>query len=142
MDPDAWRILELQAGAPPILLLLALAVPSVPYAAKTGLHWEETAPIMPIIGLTHWLGLTLAPYIEDPFAKVRCECVSAPDEQNSPLVIETHLETAWQWLPTKLTCQFERLRGPVRLEANFRSGTLIYNQMSFEPGLPFNVDIT
>jgi hypothetical protein len=136
LDPDAWRIVELEAGASPLLKLLALAVPSIPYAAFAGMIWEEPAPLV-ALGIARWLALPLSPYLAEPFAQVRCQCISAPDEPNGPLVIETQLETGWSWLPSKLTCQFSRLRGPVRLEAAFPSGTVTYSLLSFEPGLPF-----
>lgn len=132
-DPDAWRVLELQTGTPPLLTLLALAAPSIPYAAVTGMKWEELAPVTPRSGLS------LSSYLADPFVNVHCECISAPDGgQDSPLIIETHLETPWHWLPSRLTCQFDRLRGPVRLEAFFQTGSLEYSLLSFEPGLPLN----
>jgi murein DD-endopeptidase MepM/ murein hydrolase activator NlpD len=139
LDADAWRVLELQDGASPFLTLLALAVPSIPYAATGGMAWEDLAPVIPF-GRARWLGLALSPYLAEPFARVRCHCISAPGLDSlaeRPLVIETHLETAWEWLPTKLICEFDRLRGPVRLEAFFLGGSLTYSLISFEPGLPF-----
>jgi hypothetical protein len=36
-----------------------------------------------------------------------------------------------------VTCEVEKLRGPVRVEANFESGRLCFSMLSFEPGLPF-----
>lgn len=139
LDADAWRVLEIQDGASPFLTLLALAAPSIPYAATGGMVWEDLAPIVPF-GRARWLALALSPYLAEPFARVRCHCISAPGQDSlpeAPLVIETHLETAWGWLPTKLVCEFDRLRGPVRLEAFFHGGSLTYSLISFEPGLPF-----
>lgn len=139
LDADAWRIVELQAGAAPLLKLLALAVPSIPYAAASGMMWEELAPLV-AAGVMRWLGLSLSPYLPQPFIEVRCQCVSVPEGRDGPLAVETQLETASRWLPSKLTCQFERLRGPVRLEASFQGGTLTYSLLSFEPGLPFDAE--
>jgi len=33
-------------------------------------------------------------------------------------------------------CRIEHLRGPVALEVEFRSGRIVFSQLSFEPGLP------
>ncbi len=143
LDADAWRVLELQDGASPFLTLLALAVPSIPYAATGGMVWEDLAPIIPF-GRARWLGLALSPYLAEPFVRVRCHCISAPGQDSlpeSPLVIETHPETVGGGLPAKLICQFDRLRGPVRLEAFFHGGSLTYSLISFEPGLPFEGDL-
>lgn len=136
LDPDAWRVLDLQVGASPLQQMLALAVPSIPYAARPGLTWAEPAPIVPFRA-ARWLGLSFAPYLREPFAHVRCQCVTAPGAQSEALVVETLLETPCTWLPSKLVCEFERLRGPVRLEAIFDNGSLVYSLLSFEPGLPF-----
>ncbi|MFC3674920.1 urea transporter [Ferrovibrio xuzhouensis] len=135
-DADAWRVTELQAGAVPLLKLLALAVPSIPYAASAGMMWEEPAPVV-AIGMARWLGLSISPFLTDPFAAVRCRCVSVPEAAGQPLVIETNLESAWSWLPVRLICHLDRLRGPIRLEAVFRGGTITYSLLSFEPGLPY-----
>jgi murein DD-endopeptidase MepM/ murein hydrolase activator NlpD len=137
LDPDAWRVLELQPRASPLLKLLALAVPSIPYAAKTGMTWGEPAPIAPI-SMARWLGLSLSPYLSEPFAYVRCQCTAVPEGQSGTLTIETHVETPWPWLPSKLVCQFDRLRGPIRLEADFDGGMLVYSLLSFEPGVPLD----
>lgn len=134
-DADAWRVIELQAGATPLLKLLAMAVPSIPYAAGPGMMWEEPVPVV-AVGMARWLGLSISPYLADPFANVRCHCVSVPEAAGQPLVIETRLESPWSWLPTKLVCHLDRLRGPIRLEATFPDGTITYSLLSFEPGLP------
>jgi hypothetical protein len=139
-DADAWRILELRGRASPFLTLLTLAAPSIPYAAMPGMTWDEVPPITPT-GVTRWLGLWLTPYLSEPFIRVRSRCVSAPDGNDAPLVIETHVETQASGLPTTLTCEFNRLRGPVRLEASFPGGgSLAYSLLSFRPGLPFGDD--
>lgn len=137
LDPDAWRVLELQAWAGPLLKLLALAVPSIPYAATEGMIWEEPAPLV-AFGMARWLGLSLSPYLSDPFPYVRCQCISIPDGNAKSLVVETQVETPWSWLPSKLSCQFDQVRGPTQLKAFFQNGTLTYSLLSFDPGLPFD----
>lgn len=139
LDPDAWRLIELDAGAPPLLKLLSLALPSLPYAAFTGMYWREPVPLV-ALNLERWLGLPLSPYRDDPFAHVHCRCVCVPDAPDGLLVIETQIESGWKSLPVKLTCHFSRLRGPISLEVVFPKGTLSYSLLSFEPGLPFGSD--
>lgn len=137
-DADAWRIFEVDEGAPPFFVLLALAVPSVPYAITNGVVWEDWSPVVPF-GVMRWSGLALSPYLAEPFINVRCHCLSAPLEQDSPgetpVIVETRIESAAPWLPATLVCQIDRQRGPVRLEASFASGTLVYSLVSFEPGV-------
>lgn len=141
LDPDAWRVIDVREEASPFLDLLALVAPSIPYAAVTGMTWREPAPIIPL-GAPHWLRILLSPYLRETFAYVHCTCISEPGPQGGSLKIETDLETRREVgrtsLPFKLTCQFEILRGPVRIEAAFEGGSLTYSQLSFEPGLPFN----
>jgi len=136
LGADAWRIIEVKGAATPLLTLLALAIPSIPYAATPRMTWAEPAPIVPH-PVARWLGLSLSPYLKEPFAYMRSQCVSVPNDEKEALTIETYLETSSAWLPSKLICVFERLRGPIRLEAVFDHGTLTYTQLSFEPGLPF-----
>jgi len=134
-DADAWRVLDLDAGAPPLFTLLALAVPSIPYAVVPGMSWEEIAPVG-AFRWPRWLGLALSPYLREPFVRLQCRCISVPEGPDGPLVIEARPDAAWRWLPSSLPCQFSGLRGPTRLEAVFPDGVLTYGQLSFEPGLP------
>lgn len=131
LDPDAWRVLELSLGRSPLLRLLGLAVPSVPYAAQPGLIWDEPAPL----ALGRFAAL-FQPYRRRPFIYVRCCCRSAPLTAEAPLVIETILPPQ-RSLPLRITSQFERVRGPVRVEAEFAEGRAVYSLLSFRPGLPF-----
>jgi hypothetical protein len=137
LDVDAWRVLELQPGATPFLTLLALVAPSIPYAATAGMNWEEPVPIV-AVGRARWLGLSLSPYLAEPFAKVRCRCIAAPGESGGVLGIESHVETPWRRLPVRLTCEFDRVRGPILLTAFFQGGSVTYSLLSFDPGMPFD----
>lgn len=79
-DADAWRIFEVEDGASPFAVLLALAIPAVPYAATSGLVWEDWSPVVPF-GVLRWSGLALSPYLAEPFIRVRCHCLAAPGKQ-------------------------------------------------------------
>ncbi len=136
IDVDAWRVLELNHKASPFLRLLALAAPSIPYAARSGMSWQEPAPFNAISA--GWLGVALMPYVKRPFIRLSSTCSAEPASQRDPIAIETRVAVPRASLPLKLECQFERLRGPVRIEAIFKGGgSLLYSLLSFEPGLPF-----
>lgn len=134
LDPDAWRVVELKRVTSPFLKLLGLAAPSIPYAAKTGMIWNDIAPET-VGGLVHALTLSLAPYLRRPFQRVSCECVSEPKQGGDVIEIESRMGGSSAKLPFKVTCQFAMLRGPIRIQANFKDGLVIYSLLSYEPGL-------
>ncbi len=131
LDADAWRAVE-QRGDSSFLRLLTFAAPSIPYAARTGMSWSDIVPAVPV-GLTRWFKLPLAPYRSRPFIHSRTTCVAEPNLSRSALITETVLGPPHRSLPSRITCTFEPLRGPVRLEATFAHGSLVYSLVSFEP---------
>lgn len=135
-DPDAWRLHDVKLVDCPLLKLLAFGAPSIPYAAVKGTWWSEPIPLPPG-GPWGWLKLLALPYLNQPFAFVKSVCIGTPDNNSRLLTIETKPEVDSASLPTKVTCAFERLRGPVKVEAEFASGRIVFNVVSFEPGLPF-----
>ncbi|HWK95910.1 MAG TPA: urea transporter [Pseudolabrys sp.] len=135
-DPDAWRLHDVKIVDCPLLKLLAFGAPSIPYAAVKGTWWSEPMPLPPD-GPWGWLKLLTLPYLSQPFAMVRSVCVGTPDNQGGLLTVETRPDAASTDLPVKVTCTFERLRGPVKVEAEFASGRIAFSVVSFEPGLPF-----
>lgn len=135
-DPDAWRLVELRDVACPLLKLIAFGMPSVPYAADKGMDWIEPAALYPS-GSDGWLTLLVAPYRRHPFSYLVCACTAVPDEGSAVLAVETKPVIPRRGTPAKVTCHIERLRGPVKVEAEFEGGKLIFTMFSFEPGLPF-----
>lgn len=135
LAPDAWRVLE-QRGTSPFLSLLAHAVPTIPYAAQAEMAWSDIVPAQPA-GRPRWFALLLAPYRRRPFTYARSTCVSASHLESDALTIETALAPRRRSLPSRLSCTFDRVRGPVSLEATFDHGSLHYTLVSFTPGLPF-----
>ena len=86
--------------------------------------------------------MSVFPYLKKtPFTSSYCKCTDEPGLKGQAIQIETMLESRQASLPLKLTCEFEILRGPVRLQADFKDGTVVYSLLSFEPGLPFNDNI-
>ncbi|MBS0522107.1 MAG: urea transporter [Proteobacteria bacterium] len=133
--PDAWRILE-QVGEVPLLELMALAAPSVPYAAQPGMHWSDIAPVIPS-GVAQWTKLPFAPYQARPFIYTRTTCLSVPTQERDGLRLETVATGKDAALPSAIICTFHQVRGLTRIEAVFARGSAIYNLMSFTPSLPF-----
>ncbi len=135
LDPDAWRIREVHRLHTPLLRLLALAVPAIPYAARHLLEWRE--PALALACAADGFSLSLWPYRRLPLPEMRCLCLDAPKTETGLLVVESTPVRPSIWLPSKITCSFQRLRGPVKVEAVFETGSISCAQLSFEPGLPF-----
>lgn len=135
-DPDAWRLHAVKDVDCPLLKLLAFGAPSIPYAAVKGMWWREPMPLPPA-GPWGWFQLLALPYLSAPFTYVRSVCAGTPDNNSRLLILETRPDAVNASLPTKVTCTFERLRGPTKVEAEFAAGRLVFSVVSFEPGLPF-----
>jgi murein DD-endopeptidase MepM/ murein hydrolase activator NlpD len=133
LDPDAWRVVELVGAFSPLLKLLALGAPCVPYAARPGMAWSDLAPTMPPGGPLRRLVLALAPYLPSPFRRVSCTCVSTPGPNGKPLEVSTRVDARLRRLPSKVGCQFAAYRGPVSVRAEFRSGSVTFKLLSYEP---------
>jgi hypothetical protein len=131
LDADAWRAVE-QRGDSSFLRLLSLVAPSIPYLAHSGMWWSDTVPAVPV-GLARWFKLPLAPYRARPFIHSRTICIAEPALLSSTLTIETILGPPHRSLPNRIICSFEPLRGPVRIEATFDHGSLVYSLVSFAP---------
>ncbi len=132
LAPDAWRVVD-QGGKSPLLRLLAHGTPSVPFAAEPAMAWTDLVPSLPM-GLRRYLALRLAPYRLQPFLYARPCCQSVPGPNGGTLVVETALMSSDSSLPTRITCIFERIAGPVRVEAKFATGKVVYSRISFSPG--------
>ncbi|MCK9908147.1 urea transporter [Microbacteriaceae bacterium K1510] len=135
-DPDAWRVIETRELTCPLLKLMAIGAPCVPYAAFPGMIWREPLPLPPR-GATAWWDLLTTPYRSKPFTYLVSTCVNVPGEQYKAVTVETKPIGPVPGLPAKVTVHVERLRGPVRIEAEFAAGSLSFSLFSFEPGLPF-----
>lgn len=135
-DPDAWRLIEVQDADCPLLKLMALGAPCIPYAATKGMSWLEPVPLPPT-GLRGWLKLLALPYRRRPFSYLLSVCTAAPDEFSNVVTVETKPLMPRHAMPTKVICHVERLRGPVKIEAYFENEKITFSLFSFEPGLPF-----
>lgn len=134
LDPDAWRVRHVQGRVSPLLELLALAAPSIPYAARCDLFWNDPAPVTP--RLTRAPALSLGPYTGHALTELRVVCTGEPGSRTGSLTLKVFPTHPKPSLPLRITCEFEPIRGPVRIEAGFRTGSLVYSQLSFDPGLP------
>ena len=136
LDPDAWRVVEVSGDAAPLLRLIALAVPTIPYAARAGMAWNDLPPLLPQGALRRALALLLAPYGRRPFVRVASACVAEPGPQGPLLEIRSHLDPQRRNWPTRLVCMCSALKGPVRIRADFAGGSVTYSLLSYEPGDP------
>jgi murein DD-endopeptidase MepM/ murein hydrolase activator NlpD len=136
VDVDAWRLLAVREPRCPLLKLIALSVPSIPYAANEGMVWHEPMPLPPS-GLYAWHKLLALAYDHKP-SRLMCRCTATPGEGTQLLTIETKPVAPNKHLPERLTCELDRLRGPVKIEAWFDKGRISYTMLSFSPGLPFS----
>lgn len=134
LDPDAWRITELERVQSSLLRFLGMAAPSIPYAAQVGMTWDDVPPL-----LVSGMGFSdsLSPFLGKRFPQGHYECLEVPQLQGA-IVVKAHLGAANHLSPTAMTCRFEPLRGPVFLRAEFPSGAIEYSLLSFEPGLARN----
>jgi murein DD-endopeptidase MepM/ murein hydrolase activator NlpD len=135
VDVDAWRLLSTRDLRCPLLRLLALAAPSVPYAAIVGTNWQEPVPLPPI-GINTWYKYLVLPYRSE-LAHLACRCTATPHANGGLLTIESEPVTPDGTTPKRLLCQLDRVRGPVKLEAWFDKGHICHTLVSFSPGLPF-----
>ena len=134
LDPDAWRAIELCDVTSPLLKLLALAAPCIPYAASTGMTWSDLPPAMPAGRLLRPVALMFAPYLPRPFRAMACGCACEPGPAGKPIEIVSQPQRPSAALPSKLSCQFAPYRGPVKLRAQYEHGSVTFSLLSYEPG--------
>ena len=132
LDPDAWRITELERVQSSLLRFFGMAASSIPYASQPGMSWEDVPPL-----LVSGMGFSdsLAPFLGKHFPQGHYECLEVPQSQGA-VVVRARFAAGDSRVPSVLICRFERLRGPVFLRAEFPSGAIEYSLLSFEPGLP------
>jgi hypothetical protein len=136
LDPDAWRVVALDGQAGPLLKLLALAVPTIPYAARAGVTWTDLPPWKPEGALRRPLALALAPYLRRPFLRVSSTLAAEPAAQTLSFEVLTRLDPHAAGLPVQVRCTCSPLRGPVRIRADFERGSLTCSLLSYEAAGP------
>ena len=132
LAPDAWRVIALRKTPSSFLRLLATGVPSIPYAVTPGMRWDDPVPMRPVAG---WQ-LVSAPYRKQPFQIASCTCLSKPGGNRQVITIATRLRSHSDRIPSSIECEFEFLRGPVKLRAQFEGGLISYSLVSFAPEMP------
>ena len=139
VDYDAWRIVECKPGRSLFLRLLALCSTAIPHAASKNMVWDEPMLLIPG-GSFGWLSLLLAPYRSTNFDHAKSKCLHVPDSIDRRLNIETSFDGKASDYPAKITSDWELLRGPTRLEADFQSGRISFVLQSFTPRLLVHQD--
>ncbi len=132
LEPDAWRIMALERVQSSLLALLASTVPVIPYAIRPGMRWADVPPVA-----LHGMGFaeSLAPFLGRSFALGHYVCQAMP-QAGKALLIEARFASDDEQDAVSARCRIEHLRGPVALEVEFRTGRIVFSQLSFEPGLP------
>lgn len=132
LEPDAWRIVELERVQSSLLSFLGMSVPSIPYAIRDGMVWDDIPPVA-----LHGMGFpeSLAPYLGRKFVSARYTCKNV-SSRDKCCVIEADFSPDDTDGPLATVCRFEHLRGPVSLRVIFPHGEIEFSQLSFEPGLP------
>jgi murein DD-endopeptidase MepM/ murein hydrolase activator NlpD len=129
-DPDAWRVVEIDAASSAFLRILGLAMPSVPYATAQGVQWSDIA--MQARGRTMgWLGQSLLPFRTAPFVKLELRCTADASNSHGSIAIETRPVNPDRHLPRKIVCELRDAQGPASIVAEFAEGALIYSLYSF-----------
>ncbi|WP_237213241.1 urea transporter [Falsiroseomonas oryziterrae] len=134
-DADAWRMISITPAAAPLLRLLALAMPSVPYAARPGLIWHDRSPLCSP-DLRGGLAASFAPLLRDPFVMVECRCLATPGANDARLTLHSEVLTGGSGLPLSVRAELDAARGCVSVSARFEEGALTFEMLSFAPGVP------
>lgn len=135
-EADAWRITDAAPGRSSLLRLLALGIPSVPYAARPGMGWDDFAPVASAGGL---ICRCLRAPSDPAFVPVGIRCLAVPGADDEAMGLETHLPPQ-AGMPLRIATRIEPLRGATWLDAAFGAGTLAWRLVSFAPALPLRQD--
>jgi len=135
MDPDAFRIYEIDSLKCPILSLISFAYTTIPYSLTTNMHWSEPS-LLSKYGKHKWLEQLIAPYIKNPFIYLTSICTRLPDPDQRGLEIKTSLDIPVTSLPLTVTGKLSTIRGPELFKGTFFDGDVSCALISFEPQYP------
>lgn len=116
-------------GRSALLRLLALAMPSVPFAYQSGMTWEDEVAVE-----AGALKSAFAPWLGHPTQRVSMRHALHPTPRC--LRVTTTLPDASARLPVEINFTLEPVRGLTALTARFGTHTLSFQQISFTPTLP------
>ncbi len=96
LDPDAWRVVELERVNNCFLKLLAVATPSIPYAATEGMVWRDVPPV-----LTSHVSypLSFAPFFGKRFPVGTYQCAFLPQTGGVIEIVELEFDPRRPHLP-------------------------------------------
>lgn len=132
MDSDGWRATPCGINNSPLLELLVLAAPTIPYACYPGLTWKDYLPVRSLPGTARMLQ-TIFGFGASGIINTSTECLSVPTQYGEFLMLVTGYENAPTGHPNSVRCTFSPLCGPVRIEAFFPEGSLHFEALSFTP---------
>lgn len=132
MDIDAIRVIRITGASGTMMAMSMIAVPSIPFCAQVGLQWTDVLPLTDLRTL-QYVRKMLSPFDNHAFVTVACECRAVPDAKSAAFTIHTRPLQRQPGLPISCTMTLLPLRGPVRIEAEYPTGGVIYEATSFEP---------
>lgn len=140
---QALQITENHSQRSQFLRLLSLAMPSLPFAYQSGMHWEDHVALREIRCAGSFLARcgralagVFAPYFSSANVRVILRHAAAPTPQRLRLV--STLQTMRKDLPSRVEMEIETAHGLtsiITLTAHFGDHTLHFAQTTFEPGL-------
>jgi hypothetical protein len=133
LEFDALRLIALKADAKSFLAPLAMCMATIPYSAFAGLGWQDWLPRSHVTAAQRWLS-ELSPTGEARLDHVVMQCNAASSDQDAPFLIIT-ATPGHHRVGVPLSCELTITpqRGPIQLVIRQPEGTVIYQQMSFEP---------
>ncbi len=132
LDADAIRVIRTKGSSGTAMVMAMIAAPSIPYCAQPGLQWTDVLPLTELQTL-QYLRKFLSPFDMQVFVTVACECLAVPDQAYPRLAIRTRPLKRHPGLPISCTMTLAPLRGATRIEAEYPSGSVVYDNTSFEP---------
>lgn len=140
MDPDAWRVDDISTDASRLLQLIALGMPSVPYAASPGLIWNDVSNVVPFSASAR-IGRAASPYLGARFPSVECRCELPEALHETSISVVARVSNGSAAFPSTVITRIDRIRGATLVEAQFAQGLVRYQLVSFQPLSPVDSGI-
>lgn len=130
LDPDAWRVVRVEAAPGSLLATLAAAAATIPYCAFEGLEWSDAMPAQ-FPPLQRALVTALAPGPGARLNRLHLRCQRTPGAGFATLGISAATENAGRHAPETCAAEFQADRGPVRASWRKNGGSVTYTVASF-----------
>ncbi|MHA6264415.1 urea transporter [Arenibacterium sp. CAU 1754] len=132
LEYDGLRLNALSASSGSLVSLLAMCLSTVPYAAFPGLIWNDWLPRTFRTPAQRYIG-QLNPLRRSTLNHVVMRCDTVQDQPAPALTVMATPKSSAGGVPMSCEVTIEAQKGPVRIVAHYDEGTVIYQQISFEP---------